>query len=82
MLSVSLLSAIPAVFSSEDEIKSLSIFSASTMGPELINKIDAADAATISSFLSVKYFSISGYVFSILLFPAAIIASGETLSFL
>ena len=82
MLSVSLLSAIPAVFSSEDEIKSLSIFSASTIGPELINKIDAADAATISSFLSVKYFSISGYVFSILLFPAAIIASGETLSFL
>ena len=69
LLSVSLLSAIPAVFSSEDEIKSLSIFSASTTGPESMNKIEAADAATISSFLSVKYFSISGYVFSILLFP-------------
>ena len=82
MLSVSLLSATPAVFSSEDEIKSLSIFSASTIGPELMNKIEAADAATISSSLLVKYFSISGYVFSILLFPAAIIASGETLSFL
>ena len=71
MLSVSLLSATPAVFSSEDEIKSLSIFSASTTGPESMNKIEAADAATISSFLSLKCFSISGYVFSILLFPAA-----------
>ena len=68
LLSVSLLRAIPAVFSSEDEIKSLSIFSASTTGPELMNKIEAADAATISSFLSLKYFSISGYVFLILLY--------------